>query len=113
MHPVLTEMTERLRTRVGELHAELARFYGARLVTLVLYGSHARADADAASDIDVLVVLEGQVAPGREIRRTSAITAWLSLEYDTVISCFFLSTDRYQTEQSPLLMNVRREGIAV
>lgn len=30
----------------------------------------------------------------------------------TVISCLFISSERYATEQSPLLLNVRCEGIA-
>jgi hypothetical protein len=39
--------------------------------------------------------------------------AELSLRDDVVVSCTFVSSDRYLTEQSPLLMNVRREGVPV
>lgn len=106
-------MTEHLRSILDELHAQLASIYGARLVNLVLFGSQAREDADPASDIDIMVVLAGPVAPEAEIRQTGGISARISLEYDTVISCVFMSADRFHTEQSPLLLNVRREGIAV
>lgn len=87
--------------------------YAERLVHLVLFGSQARGDAEPSSDIDVLVVLKGQVSPGEEIARTSEIKAALSLQYDVVISCTYVSADRYATERSPLLLNVRREGIIV
>jgi len=47
--------------------------YGDRLVKMVLFGSQARGEADADSDIDVLVVLKGEVNPGEEIKRTSCL----------------------------------------
>ena len=80
---------------------------------IVLYGSQARGDAESGSDIDVLVVLTGPVSPGEEIARTSEIIASLSLEHGVVLSRAFVSVDRFEHEQSPLLMNVRRKGIAV
>ncbi len=86
--------------------------YGARMVAVVLFGSCARGDAVAGSDIDVLLVLHGPVYPGEEIARMGPLTAALSLQHDVVVSCVFISADRYRTEQSPLLMNIRREGIA-
>ncbi|MFH0765154.1 MAG: nucleotidyltransferase domain-containing protein [Calditrichota bacterium] len=87
--------------------------YRDRLSCLILFGSQARGDAEDGSDIDVLVVLKGKVSPGLEVTRISPITASLSLQYDVVISCVFVSEKRYQSEMSPLLMNVRREGVAI
>jgi predicted nucleotidyltransferase len=106
-------MTAELKTILAELRRRFERIYGTRLSRLVLFGSQARGDAMPGSDIDVLVVLRGPVLPGQEIARTGAVAAELSLQYDIVISCAFVSAERYLTESSPLLMNVRREGIAV
>ena len=69
-------------------------------------------DAQPGSDIDVLVVLKGSVNPASEIAKVGSITAKLSLDNDVVISCVFISEERFTTEQSPLLINVRREGVA-
>ena len=96
-----------------ELRNRFEVLYGERLVRMVLFGSQARGDAEPSSDIDVLVVLKGPVAPGDEIARTSEIKAALSLQYDVVISWTYVSADRYATERSPLLLNVRREGIII
>ena len=98
---------------VGELHSCLAAVYRERLVRLVLFGSRARGDADPGSDIDILVVLREGVNPGAEIARTGNVTAALSLKHDVVISCSFASEDRFLTEQSPLLRNVRKEGVPI
>jgi len=105
-------MVADLRTILRELRQSLESFYPSRLRQVVLFGSQARSDADVGLDIDVLVVLDGPVNPGEEIMRTSAAIAELSLRHDTVISCLFISAERYASEQSPLLLNVRREGVA-
>lgn len=60
-----------------------------------------------------MIVLKGEVIPGKEIARTGEMTSELSLKYDVVISCTFISAERYGTEKSPLLMNVHREGVMV
>jgi predicted nucleotidyltransferase len=80
---------------------------------MVLYGSQARGDARPDSDIDILVVLKGQVNPGEEIKRTSHIRADLSLQNDEVISCQFMNEEKFTNYQSPLLRNIRKEGILI
>ena len=104
---------QKLNTILAELRGQLEELYGNRLVHLVLYGSQARGDALPGSDVDVLVVLAGPVDPATEIEHVSPITAALSLEHDIVISCVYISEARYIQENSPLLLNIRREGIAV
>lgn len=102
-----------LKDIVEELKRGLEGLYGGRLARLVLYGSQARGDARPGSDIDVLVVLRGEVSPCTEIARTSELVAELSLRHDVVIVPAFVSEDQYLREGSPLLLNVRREGVPV
>jgi predicted nucleotidyltransferase len=105
-------MNPKIKVVLAELRASFEREYGERLVKLILFGSHAREDAEAGSDIDILVVLKGAVKAGDEIARMGETTAGLSLKHDVVISCVFMTEERYNNEQSPLLLNVRREGLA-
>lgn len=104
-------MNETVQTILTELSHRLETLYETRLKQLVLFGSQARGDATPGSDIDVLVVLDGPVKPGAEVERCGGIIADLSLRYDTVISCQYVSTKRFFREQSPILRNIRREGI--
>ena len=106
-------MRPEIQTILAELKRRFEAIYGDRLVQMILYGSHARGDAEGDSDIDVLVVLRGRVRVGQEIERTSEVRSQLSLDHDVVISCVYVSADRFTTEQSPLLMNIRREGVPV
>lgn len=86
---------------------------GEVLDTVLLYGSHARGEERAESDIDVLCVLRESFDYGDMIARTSELTARLSLEYGVVLSRAFVTRDDYESRQLPFLMNVRREGVAV
>ena len=89
----------------------LAKNYKESLTKIVLYGSQARGDAREYSDIDILIVLNRTFDYGKEIERTGEFIADLSLKYETVISSAFITEERFNFEQSPFLLNVRREGI--
>jgi uncharacterized protein len=71
---------------LAQLRAGLEALYGPRLVHLLLYGSQERGEATAESDIDVLVVLQGSVAPGAEIARVGELTASLSRRSASAVS---------------------------
>ena len=102
----LTEILEALRQMF--LHV-----LGDQFEAMYLYGSRARGDARLDSDVDVLVVVRGPFDYGELIGRTSPIVSALSLEHDLVISRAFVSREQYEREQSPFLLNVRREAVAV
>jgi predicted nucleotidyltransferase len=98
---------------LAELGRRLRELYGHRLARLVLFGSRARGDSESGSDIDVLVVLRGQVEAACEIERTGYLVAELSLAFDEVISCVFMSEGRYSERTGPLLRNIEREGVVL
>jgi uncharacterized protein len=103
----------RLDTILREFRDGLERIYGSRLVRVVLFGSQARDEAEPDSDIDVMVVLRGPVNPHDEIRRLSVFRAELCLKYDVVASCVYVSEAEYRQDGTPLMLNVRREGVPV
>lgn len=95
-----------------EFKLKTAELYGQRLKKVVLYGSYARGEAnDEHSDIDLAVVLAGTVAPCREIDRMIDIITDINLDYDVLLSVYPVSENDYRSVNSPLLLNLRREGI--
>ena len=104
-------MNDKLRQMLSDLRQGFEQIYGDRLQRMILFGSQARGDAEAGSDVDVMVVLAGETRAADEIERTGGITSDLSLQFNTVLSCLFISAERYEKERSPLLLNVHREGV--
>jgi predicted nucleotidyltransferase len=83
------------------------------LDSIVLYGSQARGEAGAGSDIDVLCIMKKSFDYGDLISRTSLATAEISLAHDVVVSRVFIARDAYTSADSPFIMNVRKEQVAV
>jgi predicted nucleotidyltransferase len=107
-------MTEKkLQPILNQLREQLKLLYGDKLYQLILYGSQARGDSEAGSDIDILVILEGSIDSCKEIARTENIVAEISLRYNIVLACVFVSRDRYENYRSPLYLNIHREGVAI
>lgn len=99
------------RQAVEEFKEGVRSLYGDRLHKVVLFGSHARGEAGEASDIDLLVVLEGEVNPVREIDRMGDLTWRIDRTYGVLLAVVPMARERFEHGTSPLLLNVRHEGV--
>ncbi len=62
-----------LRKLLNEVKQGLKRLYGDRLRGVYLFGSYARGEADAESDVDVLILLDEVTHYFGETERTSEL----------------------------------------
>lgn len=65
------------------------------------------------SDIDVLIVLKGDFDYLTMLKRSENYAASFCLEHDIVVSRALVSETEFQSKQTPFLINVRRDAIAV
>ena len=92
---------------------DLRDLYGARLKTVVLFGSWARGDAHPESDIDLLVVLDEVRSRSVELNRMSEVLWWHSLQHGTVVTELPVSEAEYRESDEPILVRARAEGSPV
>lgn len=104
-------MDEATRAAVEAFKEQAADLYGDRLDQVLLFGSQARGEATEASDVDLMVVLEGPVDRFEEIDRMGELTWDVDMEHDVLLAVVPVSKTDFEQGASPLLRNVRREGV--
>jgi predicted nucleotidyltransferase len=93
------------------IRQRLLKAHGQRLRGVVLYGSEVRGEARPDSDIDVLVLLEGPIDYGRDVRTNIDALYDLFLALERPISAKPVDMAAYQTAAYPLYRNAKAEGI--
>ena len=93
--------------------AVLEALYGERLRGIILFGSAARAEDTPESDIDLLVLLDGDVNGPAEVRRIWDELYPVQLECDRAISIMPEDAESYRRGESALYENVQEEGIPI
>lgn len=105
---------ESIKKMLAELAESLHHIYGDKLKTVVLYGSVARGTQTADSDIDILILIDGN---NDELRRyddkLNDVSTDFSLKYLKVLSVVDISYQEYEDWRnlSPFYKNVSEEGI--
>lgn len=104
-------MRETTRTLLAQLKMGLADLYGDRLTAVYLFGSYARNEADAESDVDVLIVLDRVDDYSGEIDHTSQLISDLSLQYNVSLSRVFASEKTWREDETLFFHNLRSEAV--
>jgi predicted nucleotidyltransferase len=99
------------RLLLAQIKARLQDVYGDRLRGVILYGSEARGEATPDSDIDILVLLSGPVALGRELRTIIHTLYPLQLEMDRILEAFPVDEEDYLRGEYAWYRNAQKEGI--
>ena len=99
------------RTILDQVVAALHGHYGERLSRVVLFGSRARRDHEPDSDYDVLVVLKGEFDQPVEREALQDLVYPIDCQHWVVVYCHPVTERHFMEKNSPLLMNVRKEGV--
>jgi uncharacterized protein (UPF0332 family)/predicted nucleotidyltransferase len=91
----------------------LRALYGERLRRVVLFGSEARDDARPDSDVDVLVVLDGEVDGWAESWNVSDLSVEILRRFHRLVEFVVMDEATFLHGDWPLLTNVREEGTAL
>ncbi|HAS87348.1 MAG TPA: hypothetical protein DCS31_11245 [Candidatus Competibacteraceae bacterium] len=95
---------------LSQFRAALNALYGDRLARVVLYGSRARGDAEDDSDYDVAIFLRSLPNRWAELDRLADLRIRFLDETGAFFDARPYSVMAYR-ERSPLMHEIRREGI--
>jgi len=105
------ELPVQIQTILKETSVELKSLYSNRLKEIILFGSYARGDFMNESDIDLMVLLENINDIATESNKYRSLISRISLKYDTVISVIPFGFDEFHQKSTPLILNIKNEGI--
>ena len=105
-----TELLD-IGTLLARIKSRLQVVYGDRLRGVVLYGSEARGEATPDSDVDILALLAGPVALGRELHTIIEALYPLQLAMDRVLEAFPVDEADYLRGEHAWYRNAQKEGI--
>lgn len=105
---------DQLRALSQDVKQTLTDLYGDRLDRVILYGSYARGDFHAESDVDFLVVLkDADIRAGREVRCMAPVIGPLALRYAVEISIFPATVLTYSLGHTLLYQAIQQEGVCL
>ena len=104
-----------LNTVIKEVTKAALKLYNS-VDKIFLYGSYARGDNTAESDIDILIVLDCLQADIKKHKKLfSEVASDIGLEHDVLLSVLFRTKDDFEDGLSyrPFYKNVVKEGIEI
>src|SRR5215211_7500938 len=107
-------MPKNIRKILRELKRGLVEIYGSQLNAVYLFGSFARGEGKLPdSDVDVMVVLNGEFNYRDVEKRAIDFVASLCLEYEVIIICHYVSSYPYAESKMPFMVSVRRDAVTL
>ena len=108
---LITSLPDNIAGALKELKERLTALYGERLKGVYIFGSYSRGDFTEGSDVDIAVLLEGEVKISEEIDRIGVIASEIGLRYNITLSVLPIPETWWISRKSPWLENLRREGV--
>lgn len=105
-----------IETLLSQYVGLLKQIYGTHLKTVILYGSYARGDYKADSDIDIMILLDMEDMDIKKFRHDlSGTTFDFNLDHDLDIKPIAKNKEHFEqwVKVYPFYANVDREGIKI
>lgn len=107
------ERLKRIKEILPKVKEILSNIYRDRLVNILLFGSFAKNSFKEESDIDIALILNGEVNRIKEISKINDALCDLMLETGELICVYPVSEEEYQSSIWPLYFHTKTEGIKI
>jgi len=109
-------MPSTIQTLLAGYIKEVQKIYGAHLRSVILYGSYARGDFHADSDIDVMILLDlSDMDLKKYSQQLSYMTYDFNMDYDVDIKPIAKDQEHFKkwVVNYPFYANVHKEGVVL
>lgn len=109
-------MPQTMSELIGKYVIEIQKIYGTHLKQVILYGSYARGDFNANSDVDIMLLVD---LPEVELSKFSDDLSQLGFDYNVDYDIWFMPVVKnidhfnYWRQAYPFYSNVAKEGISL
>lgn len=109
-------MPQAMQTLMEQYISEIKKIYGLYLQKIILYGSYARGDFKADSDVDIMILLD---IPDAELKdysqQLSYMTYDFNLDNDIDIKPIAKNITHFKkwSENYPFYQNIQKEGVVL
>ncbi|HKM20690.1 MAG TPA: nucleotidyltransferase domain-containing protein [Lachnospiraceae bacterium] len=108
-----TNDLEQIIQLIAQIYKE---YYGEQLDKIYLYGSYARGDYDAESDIDIVaIVKESREEAEKQLKKVWDESFEIAYDYDVIISPTVIPYEEFEKmkEVLPYYRSIWREGVEI
>jgi len=105
---------DQLKNILNEVAQNVHSLLGKKLRRIVLYGSYARGDYDAESDMDIMVLADVDETELRKIQKQVFSIGWdIGTEHNIMITMFMNNKDLFESRLPilPYYRNIIDEGV--
>lgn len=109
-------MPQTMQNLMDRYVAEIRKIYGSHVKQIILYGSYARGDYTADSDVDIMILLDISDMAIKDYRhQLSDMTYDFNLDYDLDIKPIAKSEEHFLRwiENYPFYANIQKEGVSL
>jgi predicted nucleotidyltransferase len=106
-------MDRKIKSLINQIKIHLSKMYGVGIKSVILYGSYVRNEQTKDSDIDVLVVVDQSLNPIEVRESLSDLLFDILLEEKELVSVIVVPENHFENYNSPLNLNIKKEGLMV
>lgn len=107
-------MLQTVQNLIEQYVSEIKKIYGSHLRQVILYGSYARGDYKADSDVDIMILLDITDLEIKNYRhQLSEMTYGFNMDYDLDIKPIAKSEELFNRwiQNYPFYANINKEGV--
>jgi len=109
-------MPKNINNTIQEFINQVRTLLGNRVKKIILYGSYARGDYNASSDVDIMILTDCTFEEIEKYRDDISDIAFdIELETGVILSPIIKNIDKYNSriDVVPFYTNVQREGVVL